>query len=566
MQPVWTYREEPDAEKIRELSSGLGVRPLVATLLWQRGVRSTADGKTFLDPSMDDLIDCFRLEGMNVAVARILRALEEGEPIGLFGDFDVDGVTGAALLYRFFRRVGSPPVWRLPRRLDEGYGLSRAAIDEFAERGVKLLVTVDCGITAVEEVRYAGERGIECIVTDHHEPKGTLPNALAVVDPKRTECTYPFKHLAGVGIAWKLADGLTRKGVGTREELLTDLDLVAIGTIADVAPLVGENRIFARHGLLRLAQTNKIGLRHLLDLSGFSGRKVDYVSVAFGLGPRINAVGRLGEATEAFRLVTTESDHVALELARKLDSANKRRQALDGRILDECLERLREEEEEVAGIVLESEEWHPGVIGIVASRLKEMYGCPAALIALKEGMGRGSARSVPGFPLHDALAECSDLLVRHGGHALAAGFTVAEEKIAEFRERFRALFQEAREGVAPAGSLTVDGELDLRECTGELLTDLRLLEPFGPGNRKPIFVARAVAAPGGFRPVGKNHLKFAARKNGVTLEAIAFQVGHEKAELWGSYDRLDVAFALEENRWGGESRLQLNVKGIRPAE
>jgi len=565
MQPVWTLREEPNIEQVHEISVGLGVRPLVAALLWQRGIRSPSDARAFLEPSLNDLIDCFRMEGMDVAVRRILGALEEEEQIGLFGDFDVDGVTGAALLYRFFRRAGSRPVCRLPRRLDEGYGLSRAAIDEFAERGVKLLITVDCGITAVEEVRYAGERGIECIVTDHHEPKGTLPNALAVVDPKQAESTYPFKHLAGVGIAWKLADALTRKGVGTREDLLADLDLVAIGTIADVAPLVGENRVFARHGLLRLANTNKVGLRHLLDLSGFSSRKVDYVSVAFGLGPRINAVGRLGEATEAFRLVTTESDHVGLELARKLDSANKRRQALDGRILEECLERLQEEND-LSGIVLESEGWHPGVIGIVASRLKEMYGCPAALIALKDGVGRGSARSVPGFALHNALEECSSLLVRHGGHALAAGFTIAEKKIGDFRERFRSLFREVREQVAAPGSLTVDKELDLSECTGELLGDLRLLEPFGPGNRKPIFVARAVAAPGGFRPVGKNHLKFAARKDGVTLEAIAFQVGHDKAELWGSYDRLDVAFALEENRWGGESRLQLNVKGIRQAE
>jgi single-stranded-DNA-specific exonuclease len=563
MQPIWTFRETPEPDAIHEICVDLDVPPLVGNLLWQRGIRSAAEGRVFLDPSLDDLHDSFLLEGMEASVDRIATALRNREQIGIFGDFDVDGVTGAALLYRFFRRLGHGPVCRLPRRLEEGYGLSRAGIDEFAERGVSILITVDCGITAIEEIRYAAERRIECIVTDHHEPKGTLPEALAVIDPKRADCGYPFKHLAGVGIAWKLAEALTRRGVGRREEILTDLDLVAIGTIADVSPLVGENRIFARHGLLRLAETDKPGLRYLLDLAGFSKRRIDAASVAFGLGPRINAVGRLGEATEAFRLVTTDSDHLALELARKLDSANKRRQALDGEILEECVQRLGEEG--VTGsIVLASDSWHPGVIGIVASRLKEKYGLPAALIALRDGNGRGSARSVPGFALQDALAECADLLIRHGGHAMAAGFTIAEEKIDAFRSRLSILFEKAKENVAPPGSLLVDSEIDLGRCELSLLGDLRLLEPFGPGNRKPVFVSKGVAAPGGFRPVGKSHLKFTARQDGASHEAIAFQAGHEKAALWETYSRFDLAFTLEENRWGGETRLQLNVKGIRP--
>ncbi|MFH1681668.1 MAG: single-stranded-DNA-specific exonuclease RecJ, partial [Candidatus Eisenbacteria bacterium] len=457
--------------------------------------------------------------------------------------------------------AGRVPVSRLPNRLTEGYDLSTTAVEDLAAAGVTLLITVDCGITAVEAVRRGTQRGIDCIITDHHEPKGTLPEAVALIDPRRPECGYPYKDLAGVGIAWKLADALAASGIGSREEILEDLDLVAVGTIADVSQLTGENRIFVREGLERLASTAKPGLRALLEVAGFAERRLDYASVAFGIGPRINAAGRLGEAEPALELLTTDSRTRSRELAFLLDRMNRERRALDERILEEALARV--EEEDPGGIVLASEQWHPGVIGIVASRIKEKTGAPVVLIAVDGTVGRGSARSVPGFPLHEALEECSDLLLRHGGHALAAGLTIEADRIDPFRERFREIFERRRGELDPPGSLLVDAEAEIERCDGELLGALAKLEPFGPGNRRPILMACGLSVRGGFREVGKDHLSFSAGRGNVWLDAIAFRVGHEKAWEWSGHGRIDLAFSLEENRWGGESRLRMNVKGLR---
>lgn len=564
MEPVWTLNGSPPREEEERLTAGLGVSALVARLLWARGIRTADEGARFLRPSITDLHDPGRLAGMDVAVDRIRSALKKGERIGLFGDFDVDGVSSSALTYRYFRRLGREVSWRLPRRISEGYDLSREAVDDLAAEGVRLLITVDCGITAHESVAYAVDRGMDVIVTDHHQPKETLPRAIAVLNPRRADCPYPFPDLAGVGLAFKLAEGLTAAGEGSREDLLLDLDLVALGTIADVAPLVGENRVLVRAGLNRLAESNKVGLRRLLDVSGFSGRRLDYATIAFGLGPRINAAGRLGDADPAFELLTTDSDQRAADLARLLDRINRERKALDERILEEALERLGGDAEG-EGVVLASRDWHPGVIGIVASRIKERTGAPVVLIAVEDGIGRGSARSVRGFALHEALEHCSDLLVRHGGHALAAGLTVKEERIPEFRERFRELFAASANRVAPPGSLALDGEVDFEACDRDLLATLDQLQPFGPGNRRPVLLARGLKTVGTLRPVGKNHLRFRLGKDGRAIDAIAFQSGHEKAGEWAAWDLVDAAFTLEENSWGGENRLQLNVKGIRSA-
>jgi single-stranded-DNA-specific exonuclease len=498
-------------------------------------------------------------------VERILSALAEGETIGLFGDFDVDGIAGVALLDRFLRRTGRDPVCRLPRRLTEGYDLSIDAVDDLARSGATLLVTVDCGVSASGALAHAASLGIDCVVTDHHEPGAHLPGAVAVVDPRRPDCPYPFKDLAGVGIAWKLADALAASGAGVREDLEADLDLVAIGTIADVAPLGGENRILVREGLRALAASSKPGLRALLEVAGFGGKGLDYASVAFGIAPRLNAAGRLGDADPALELLSTSSRTRARELAFLLDRRNRERRALDERILEEALSAVGGGEDPGA-LVLASPEWHPGVIGIVASRIKELTSAPVVLIALEGDVGRGSARSVPGFPLHEALEACSDLLLRHGGHALAAGLTVEAGRIDAFRERFRALFEERGRGAEERRALELDAEIGLEECTPELLRELERLEPFGPGNRRPLFLARGLSAEGGFRVVGKNHVRFRAAGDGRALDAIAFQVGHEKAAEWSALRRFDAAFSLEENTWSGMTRLQMNVRGVRPWE
>jgi len=562
-EPVWRLAEGPSAEEEGALVREAAVHPLAARVLWSRGYRIPEQARSFLNPSLDDLADGRLMAGMDAAVARVRRALDTGETIGLFGDFDVDGISAVALLDRFLRRAGCEPVGRLPDRLTEGYDLSAEAVDDLARAGAALLITVDCGVTAVESVRRAVERGIDCVVTDHHEPKGALPPATAVLDPRRADCPYPDKNLAGVGIAYKLAEALAASGFGGRDEILEDLDLVAVGTIADVSALVGENRVLVREGLARLAATAKPGLRALLEVAGLADRPLDYAAVAFGIGPRINAAGRLGDAAPALELLTTESRARARELAFHLDRMNRERRALDERILEEAAARI--EGEKPGGVVLASSEWHPGVIGIVASRIKEMTGAPAVLIALEGERGRGSARSVAGFPLHEALEECSDLLLRYGGHALAAGLTIEADKIEPFRERFRELFEKKRAQADPPGSLLIDARVEMTDCDEELLRELERLEPFGPGNRRPILMACGLAAENGFREVGKNHVGFRAGRGGVRLDAIAFQVGHEKAEEWSDFGRFDLAFSLEENRWGGESRLRMNVKGIRRA-
>ncbi len=564
MSTSWKCREEPEGPQLESLVQEMDIPELLARLLWHRGIHSPSAARSFLTPAIDDLHSPFELYDMDRAVDRIVKAMDQEEKIGIFGDFDVDGVTSTSLLHRFFEKIGSPVNSKLPNRLGGGYGLSKAAIDEFHEEGVTLLITVDCGITAIEEVAHATEVGIDCIITDHHQPKSEIPAAHAVINPRRTECTYPFKDLAGVGLAWKLADAVAEKIGEDRRILLEDLDLVAVGSIADVAPVRGENRVLVHHGIEQLARTGKSGFRHLLDVTGLTGRPLGYGSIAFGLAPRINAAGRMGDAWPAFELLTTHSDDLARRRANELDRTNKERQALDLRIFKEALSELQGQEEP-PGVVLASDDWHAGVIGIVASRIKERYHCPAILIALNDGVGRGSARSVPGFRLHEMLDRCSDLLIQAGGHALAAGLVIKEENISAFRDRFQELYLEARPNLEPVGRITVDAEVSLRECDWSLLSLIDRMSPFGSGNEKPVLLAAEVSAPTGFRRVGRNHVKFLASQGGVALDAIAFQVGHDKAAEWGRHPRLDLAFTLEENRWGEESRLQLNIKGVRPA-
>ncbi len=565
MRSTWQLKPIPDHGKIDELAAALSITPLLARLLFHRGIDSQDAAGRYLEPRIQHLHDPFGLKGMDRAVARIIRALEENEGIGLFGDFDVDGITGSSLLYRFFQKLGFATHCELPSRLQDGYGLTTGAIDRLLAKNVSLLITVDCGITAVTQVAYANTLGMDCIVTDHHQPKDVLPATFATINPRQPGCDYPFKDLAGVGLAWKLADAVAEKIGEDRDMVLDDLDLVAVGSIADVAPVRDENRVLVTHGLEQLARSGKKGFRQLLEVAGLTGRSLSYGSIAFGMAPRINAVGRLGDAMPAFELLTTFSDDVARDRAAELDEVNKKRQALDARIFEEAMDEL-DSRVDPGLVVLASEEWHAGVIGIVASRVKEQFGRPAVLIALKDGMGRGSARSVPGFALHEALEECSDLVEQAGGHALAAGLVIRQENIPAFRERMQGLFNKAKGKIASPGALNIDAPITLDECSWETLEELDRMSPFGPGNERPLFLAEDVSVISGFRPVGKNHIKFLASQNGVARDCIAFQVGHHVAPEWNTYGQVDVAFALEENRWGGERRLQLNVRGVRKAE
>jgi single-stranded-DNA-specific exonuclease len=547
--------------------NGLKVSPVLARVLSNRGVTTVEEGRRFLSARLSELHDPFLMAGMHDAVARIGRAIEANEAIGVYGDYDVDGVTGASLLYRFFRGLKARVLYRIPDRMREGYGVSTTGIDDLAREGVRLLITVDCGINSLAEIAHARTLGIDVIVADHHTPSEQLPAAVAIVNPHRRDCSYPFKSLTGVALAMKLSLAVARARGLSEEAVLRDLDLVAVGSIADVAPLIGENRILVKRGLALLADSSKVGFRELIRSAGLAGREIGVWQVAFGLAPRLNAAGRVGDARSAVELLTTDSPDVARERASELERENERRREMDFAILGEALEMVGGAESigDHCAIVLASPTWHPGVIGIAASRVKEKFGRPTVLIALDGDVGRGSARGVPGFSLYEALDHCSDLLVSFGGHEQAAGFTIRKEMIEDFRERLIGFADQRLAGKDMTPALRIEGEIPLSEIGIELIEEMRLLSPFGPENAEPIFMSKGLVPAGRVSVVGRGHVKFAVSDGERRIDAIGF----DKANLMstGIFDGgpFDIAFTIGENLYMGNRSVQLRLKDIQPA-
>ena len=535
-----------------------GVPELVGRVLAARGISDEASARAFLrcDPGL--FLDPMGLKDMDKAVARLRTALERKETIAVYGDYDVDGVTATCLLYDFFQRQGAKVLWHIPRRLEEGYGLNPGGLDALKAEGADVVVTVDCGITAVDEVEYAKSIGLEVIITDHHACKETIPAALAVVDPHRPDCTYPFKGLAGVGVALKLAMAL---GADWKRYV----DLAALGTVADVMPLVEENRAIVHQGLAVINATPRPGIQTLLEAAGAEGR-VNAVTLGYTLAPRINAAGRLGVTQVSVELLLSRELDQARPLAEELCRLNRRRQALEGEIFQQCVERVEADEAEDAAIVLSGEGWHQGVVGIVASRLAERFHRPAFMIALDPdtAMGKGSCRSAAGVSLFDALESCADLLEGYGGHAMAAGFTVLEENIPALRRRLCAWVEDHRaEGAAGAG-LTVDVALpDPHLLTVEEVESLDMLEPFGAGNPKPVFTLPRTALVAMDRVgVDGKHLRLRLRCRSDSLGAIFFscpKVGWE----YRLGERVDVAFTPQVNEYHDRRTVQLVVQDVR---
>jgi single-stranded-DNA-specific exonuclease len=563
----WTFYPDSPPDAVLSLMNGLKASPILARVLWNRGIQTVSDGQRFLASSLSDLHDPFLMSGMAEAVTRIERALEKDEVIGVYGDYDVDGVTGAALLYRFFRSLGARVFYRIPDRMREGYGLSVGTIDDFAKEGLGLLITIDCGINSLAEVLHARSLGIDVIVVDHHTTGESLPDCSSVVNPHRRDCAYPFKHLTGVALAMKLALAVARARRVPEERVLEDLDLVAVGSIADVAPLVGENRVLVKRGLSVLSNSKKIGFRELVRSAGFERRDLGVWQVAFGLAPRINAAGRIGDARAAVELLTTDSPDVARMRAAELERENDRRREMDFAILAQALEMIGGEASLGSSrvIVLSSAAWHPGVIGIAASRVKERFGLPAILIAVDGEMGRGSARGVPGFSLYDALSHCTDLLVTFGGHEQAAGFTIRKAMIEEFRARIGAYAREHLAGKDLTPSLKIDGELPLDYIGLELFEEIRLLAPFGPENSEPVFIAKGLVPAGRVQVVGRGHVKFAVSDGDRRVDVIAFDKANLVETGIFSGGPFDLAFTLGENQYLGDRVVQLRLKDIQPA-
>ena len=541
-----------------------GVPVLVASTLCARGVESVEEANELLSSSEKQLQDPMLMQDMDVAVSRIRQALARGEKIAVYGDYDVDGITATCLLAHYLRSQGGNVIYYIPNRLDEGYGVNCDAVDHLAQEGVNLVITVDCGITAVGEVEYAREKGIDFNITDHHECKEEIPKALAVVDPHRKDCPYPFKDLAGVGVALKVVMAL-----GGRENyraLFQEYaDLAAVGTVADVMQLLGENRTIVRVGLNRLKKTRRCGLYSLMMEAGTLNRSINSTTVGYCLSPRINAAGRMGQAAMAVELILTDDHSRADLLAHELCELNRTRQAVELDIFNQCTERLAGRKQYDC-LVLEDRSWHQGVVGIVASRLSEQFACPVFMICLQEdGKGKGSCRSYGGFNLFCALERCADLLEGYGGHALAAGFTIKEENIPAFRQRMEVIVKDDTGGEKMVSTLYIDGEIeDTSVLTVEQVEALSMLEPYGAGNPKPVFSLSGVTVTCMSDVGGGRHLKMRASRDGRTVDMIFFSVTRAKSGL-AVGDKADVAFYPQINEYRGSRTVQLHLVDLRPA-
>ena len=561
----WVICPPPDADKVAQLVAELQLPRALAALLVQRGYDTPEAARRFLRPSLDDLADPYRLLGMDRAVEAIVQAVRRGDGILVHGDYDVDGQCASAVLTRALRTAGARVTAFVPHRLRDGYDFGAAGVRAAREAGASLVITCDCGITAVETVREAKAAGIEVVVTDHHLPGSELPEAAAIVDAQQPGDTSGLTALCGTGIAFKLVQALV-PALGLPASLhLHLLDYVALATVADVVPLVGENRTLVKHGLRLLSDSRWPGIRALVECCGLTGRDLRAGQLGYILGPRLNAAGRIGDAGDGVRLLLTDDPVEASQLARRLDELNGQRQSLDQRMLEEALAQVEQyaDPAEFPGLVLSGEGWHPGVVGIVASRIVERLGRPTFLIAFDGGIGKGSGRSISRFDLHDGLGDCADLLERYGGHRMAAGLTIRREHLEEFRERFAAA---ARARLTPddlGPEQRVDLVVSLEEVTPDFERLCRYLEPCGTGNPGPVFGVRGARLVGHGR-VGANHLKGTLDDGRGRLGAIGFQWADRVPWLAESSGRLDAAFRVEQNVFNGTTSLQARLVALSP--
>ena len=561
--PIWDVVPVPDSSTVRDMSEALELPPAIVKILLNRGFDSPETVEKFLNPQLSDLQDPFLLHGMDKAMERVTKALLANEKIVIYGDYDVDGITATSLLYIIFNKLGAQVDYFLPNRLVEGYGLSVDGINEVKKQGADLIITVDTGINAIDEVAYANSQGIEVIITDHHEPREILPEAVAIVNPKQEKCQFN-EELSGVGVAFKFAQAVY-KSLGQNEaDLHEHLDLVALGTAADIVPLVGENRVLTRFGIPQISRTTKPGLKSLTFVSGLMGKDISTGQVVFVLAPRINAIGRLGDAKDAIRLLSTRDEKVAQEVARRLDDDNRKRKRIDEETLNEALAQLEEiaDLENDKAIVLAGEGWHLGVIGIVASRIVERYHLPTVMISLKDGVGQGSARSIPGFHLCEALNKCEDLLLQYGGHKYAAGLSIESKNVEEFRKKFIEVSNSELTADDIQPKLKIDMEIELSEVTDDFMELLEKFAPFGPQNMRPVFLTRNCEIIGRPSVVGNNHLRMRVRKGSTVIDVIGFGFGDMLSQI-STGSLVDSVYTLEYNTYNNVTRVQMRIKDIK---
>ncbi|HMN48383.1 MAG TPA: single-stranded-DNA-specific exonuclease RecJ [Ignavibacteriaceae bacterium] len=569
LQKRWKIRDVEEENSIKSLAESLNISDVLAKLLFLRGIKTFFQAKNFFRPSLYSLHDPFLMNGMEAATKRVIHAITENQPICIYGDYDVDGTCSTALLYMFLKELGANVEFYIPKRLTEGYGLSKEGIDGIRSlKDTSLLITVDCGITAIEETEYANSLGMDVIICDHHQPKDELPKALAVLDPLKPGCDYPFNYLSGAGVAFKLAQGISEK-IGKREMPFKYLDLVALAGAADIVPLIDENRILVKEGLDRINTNPRPGILALIESSSLHPGNLNSGQVVFTIAPRINAVGRLGDAKRAVELLITDSVDEAKTLAKVLETENYERRKIDVDTFDDALQLVESSidlDNELA-IVLHQEEWHPGVIGIVASRLVEKYYRPTIMLTTIDGIAKGSARSISNFNIYEALQKCEDMLIHFGGHQAAAGLAVELDKLKEFKDKFNKIVKESirEEDLFP--EVLIDAKIKLSEITPKFLRILDQFAPFGPENMRPVFLSEGVEIYNNPRLVGNNHLVACFRQNGndKIFDSIGFNM-HEYLDLVSDKkNKVDIVYSIDKTVRDGRSYPQLRLKDLRPA-
>jgi single-stranded-DNA-specific exonuclease len=568
--PRWESQAWDDGATNR-LAEALRIAPIVARLLCQRGLGDPDAARRFLNPSLDHLHDPMMLAGMREAVERIMAAIARRERIAIHGDYDVDGITSTVILRRALELLGADVVHFIPERLRDGYGLQAAAMDRLHADGVALVVSVDCGIRGADAARRARELGIDLIITDHHEPDAELPPALAVINPKRHDCSYPDKDLAGVGVALKLVQALCRRA--DRDSWMPGfIKVAAIGTLADVVPLVGENRVIAKIGLDLLSRgPHKIGLRSLLDVSGLTGKTIDSYHISFMLAPRVNAAGRMSTPDIATRLLLAADEAMAEEvrqLAMTLDGENLKRQEEEAEILA-AAKKIVQTDPDIGArsvLVVAADGWHRGVIGIVASKLVDTFHRPAIVLSVEDDVAHGSCRSIPKFDMLGALERCAPLFIRFGGHRQAAGLALDASRIKELRLAINAVADETLTPEDLMPRLRIDGDLTFRGITGDVVCGVTSLAPFGAGNPRPVFAARRVEIIDGPRMLKERHLKMALKQDGRVFRAIAWRAAERHDYLTEHKAAVDVAFSLDQNQYNGDTFVELSLADMRQSE
>ena len=573
METRWILAKDVDKQVVRSLSESLGIDEILAVLLVQRGITNFEEAKNFFRPSLEHLHDPFLMKDMDKAVDRLQKAMNNGEKILIYGDYDVDGTTAVALIYTYLKNfVNKKKIeFYIPDRYEEGYGISYKGIDYAADNGFGLVIVLDCGIKAVEKIEYANQRGVDFIICDHHRPDDVIPNAVAVLDSKRPDCQYPYKELSGCGVGFKLITALSMRLGRPIEEVYELLDYVAVSIAADIVPITGENRVLAYFGLIQLNKNPRPGIAAVLrqtEQKNALERELTISDLVFLIGPRINAAGRLEKASDSVRLLlATNYDH-AEKLATSINSLNEKRREFDNAITEEALRMIDADEKlrNAKSTVIFNENWHKGVIGIVASRLTDSYYRPTIVLTRSGNLITGSARSIKNFDIYDAIDDCSDLLEHFGGHKYAAGLSLKPENLEKFAERFEKYVSEHLEESDLTPELNVDIEMDFTNITPKFVRILKQFAPFGPGNLSPVFLTKNVVDAGFSRAVGnRKHLKLSVMQQGNTdfvFSGIAFQKGdlyeriHEK-------EPFTMCYYIEENFWQGKTTLQLNVKDIK---